>query len=280
MEDHKIFKIMTNNDTKKFIKYVQNNENDEYVGIDFEFYNNKIALWQIAFFYEKIVFIINPKILSKKHIKIIRRKILCSRKYIKILHGSESIDLPYIYELLNKNEKHFIKFIKYFVDTRFLCENIKKKYNLKCSLFDGLYSSNVITHKMYAKLQKTEKIIGPIHKINWKIQNMTYHQLFYAASDVIHLLHFYKKLLSIVPNPNLVIATTKLVMLNKNLNIVPLIHNKNSTHFNKKINDMMEIDYFKSTLNAFSSYMMSKIKNDKLEKIINYVNIKKEFDDQ
>ena len=63
---------------------------------------------------------------------------------IKILHGSESLDIPYIFDKVLLNNKHdILLFLRTIIDTRFLC------FDKKCSLYELLYSTKTINDKQY-----------------------------------------------------------------------------------------------------------------------------------
>lgn len=176
------------------------------IGMDFEFNNNKIGLWQLAFFPKskgKYIFILDPEILEKKcndnftYANIVKQTIFTSKIH-KIVHGADSLDLPYIFNNFLKGDKSSIsKFIRHMTDTRYLCEFIKiykRELNRKCSLYDALLYFNVIDSKKYDELQEVNKKMGPIQHINWDVNNMSTFNLKYALYDVIYLKQFLKKM--------------------------------------------------------------------------------------
>ena len=66
-------------------------------------------------------YINEPSDLIKK--KMLTTRILCNRKVVKILHGSDSLDIPFVYNELLENNVNMIKdFNLSFIDTEFLCE--------------------------------------------------------------------------------------------------------------------------------------------------------------
>jgi hypothetical protein len=273
IDNYQMVKIVTKDDANNFVKFIRK-DNDEkikkYVGIDFEFFKNDATLWQMAFFDNKIIFVIDPSALSEKNIRVIRRKLLCSRNYIKILHGSESLDLPYVFKLLNNNAKYFTKFIKYFVDTRFMCETIKSaSSDMRCSLYDGLYATNTITEDVYKNIKNIEKSNGPIYKIQWNLKMMTQNEIYYAANDVRYLLRFYENMKKKLDDIDFVISFTRLVMINKMLHIIPVRHHAKCipTQFDK----VYKIDYFKSTVISLSSYLCSNKRDTKVDKLLKYL---------
>ena len=105
-------------------------------------------------------------------------------KFIKkILHGSDSLDIPYMYnQLLDKDPEKIISFTKTMIDTRFLCEYYKltksDPSNNKCSIYDeesdrsAIYYFNVISEKQQEKLSDVLKSMPPPHDIVWNIHKM------------------------------------------------------------------------------------------------------------
>ena len=70
--------------------------------------------------FDNEIFIIHPDQLDKNWKIFFIEKILCNEFAFKILHGSDSLDLPYIYDqLLQKNSNLIIKFNRQFADTKF-----------------------------------------------------------------------------------------------------------------------------------------------------------------
>ena len=55
---------------------------------------------------------------------------------IKILHGGESLDIPYLFDQVLKDKKLIKSFCKNLFDTKYLCEygHIEKGFNGKCSI--------------------------------------------------------------------------------------------------------------------------------------------------
>lgn len=165
-----------------------------HVSIDFEFNHGKIALMQLNFGHignNKYIWIIDPKMLDTKQNKIIIEILLTNTKIYKILHGADSLDIPYMYEQLFKgNKEHILKFTKKMIDTRFLCEYYRTSMNdivKKCSLYDALKYFDVINNTKYEELDNIHKKMGPIHKINWSVYNLKGNTLLYTAYDVIYL---------------------------------------------------------------------------------------------
>ena len=79
-------------------------------------------------------------------------KIICSSNNYKIFHGSDSLDIPYLYfDLLNNNTKLIKKFNKKFIDTKYLCEFDYFRQNLnlgKCKIYSILNYNSLLKMKL------------------------------------------------------------------------------------------------------------------------------------
>jgi hypothetical protein len=152
--------------------------------------------------HEPPVFLFSPKSITDESMKIFIEKILCS-PIIKILHGSDSLDCPYIYrDLLDQNLNNFVKFLNSTVDTRFLCELAKHlrdriildpalitsdnntKTN-KCSYYHALLNNGVIDRPTFDDLEKESKKIN--YNKPWDINKLSDIQIRYAVYDVVYL---------------------------------------------------------------------------------------------
>jgi hypothetical protein len=173
---------------------------DHYIGLDFEFSQAKIALAQIGFFPKrkfKFIFVLNPTILSEQQKKLYIKTIFTSNIQ-KIVHGAESLDIPYIFnELFEGNKEYIEKFINYMHDTRFLCEYDKifyDKFDKKCSIYDALLYFNVIKQSKYDEFAKNYEIMGPIQDVQWQLKKMSSFHLKYVLYDVLYLKGFIKQI--------------------------------------------------------------------------------------
>jgi hypothetical protein len=170
------------------------------IGLDFEFNNNKIALCQVSFFplrKFKHIFIFNPQNLNDYQQALLIKTIFTSPMY-RIVHGADSLDIPYIFEelFLNDTEK-ILKFTETMVDTRFLCEYFKifsKFQDKKCSIYDALLYFKVISKNKYNELLEINKIMGPVQNVHWNITKMSSFHLKYVLYDVLYLKGFVLKI--------------------------------------------------------------------------------------
>jgi hypothetical protein len=177
-----------------------------YMGIDYEFNTKKIALMQIMFQIEllntstpiKRYYILYPPELDNKTIKYLKKYAMSNLNILKILHGSESLDLPYIIDdfYLNDNLSKKINFFRSLIDTRYLCEYLNYYYKIDniCRIYDLLVKYNIIDLETKTKLDENEKIMGPIYDIFIDINNLSSELITYAIHDVVYLIDVYKQL--------------------------------------------------------------------------------------
>jgi len=198
-----VIKCNTSDNIKLFLLYsifyhldAIHNSKKMYIGLDFEFNARKIALCQIAFYpfrKQKFIFILDPNDLSDYQTELMIKTVFTSNIY-RILHGSDSLDIPYIFEELFVNDKDkILKFTKTVIDTRFICEYHKittSSENKKCSIYDALLFFNTITKKKYDELNKINDAMGPIQDVNWNVKKMSSYHLKYSAYDVLFLKRF------------------------------------------------------------------------------------------
>jgi len=249
-----------------------------FITLDFEFNTKKIALMQINFEGKKIngftnsfIFIIHPPQFEKSYIKFFNKYILENNKIMKILHGSDSLDIPYLYyDLLENNKTAIINFTKTIYDTRFLCEfnnNITNHPEQKCNIYTSLKDRNVITEEKYNELIKNDEEMGPIYEITIDVHKMTKQLLYYTLYDVLFLKFLYlsyineDRLLHIQINKNsdfyyrdIIPELTRIVFLEKRgilsiINDLKDIIDKMNNYMVKHKNDNMKlIDILDMTL--------------------------------
>ncbi|AYV85444.1 MAG: hypothetical protein Satyrvirus17_4 [Satyrvirus sp.] len=177
-----------------------------YVGIDFEFTNKKIQLSQLNFEHSTepkgIIMIVGPNELGSTIIDDFVEMVFCNKYIKKILHGSDSLDIPYVYEhLLKLDPEKIIVFTRTLIDTRFLCEYYKlsrdEPSDNKCSIYDddpkgsAIYYFGLISLEQQNKLAEVLHSLPPMHDIQWNIFKMSRSQIYYAQYDVLFLKYFY-----------------------------------------------------------------------------------------
>ena len=203
---YKLNVVKTNNDTKFmldfFLKFISNTHlKNRSLSMDFEFNKSKkggkeIAIFQILLEDDEIkkpsdvsnVFLFYPEYLknSEKNILI---QLLTTDNIIKILHGGESLDIPYLFNHLIKDKKLIYLFCKNLYDTKYICEynHLLKHTKDKCKIYYFLKEMNVINSKQFDNLIENEKQMGPIWFIQLDIKNLSKHVILYSSFDVLYL---------------------------------------------------------------------------------------------
>jgi hypothetical protein len=171
------------------------------LSIDLEFNGKSASLMQLHFetFNFNWIFVIDPNTQDDFFIT----NILCNMHIIKIMHGSESIDIPYIFTSLFKNDHKMIDdFTRSLYDTRFLCEYVKHATNhydtkitnkpVSCTIYTALLDFNVIDSTQYKSLMSIYNKMGPVQDVAWSVNNLGKMQLQYAYYDVVYLRQLFK----------------------------------------------------------------------------------------
>ena len=181
-----------------------------YIGVDFEYTNKKIQLAQLNFEHstslKSIIMMVSPSELEPIMMDNFIKLIICNKLITKILHGSDSLDIPYVYKLMLENDpSKIIKFTKGLIDTRFLCEYYKLNRNEasdnKCSIYDqdparsAIYYFKVVSEEQQNKLSELLESMPASHDIQWNIHKMPKSQVLYAQYDVIFLKYFYYRMI-------------------------------------------------------------------------------------
>ena len=251
IKNNKIYHVLVVNNEKKeknmydiFNKYLAS-KSFVYMGIDFEFNkvsktNKDVALMQICLENDKDnvdIVILNPNLISNKNILI---ELLINDNIYKILHGSESLDIPYIFNQLLVKKEYVDQFCNKFYDTKFLCDyyNASQNINLSCSIYDLLLNQEIITQSKYESLYKIEEDMGPIYLIKIDIKNLSDKVLIYSLYDVLYLPELIKKMLTYGKIYNFTIPQISCLVNKSKRNI--------ETEFNEleKIVKLMNIYYF------------------------------------
>ncbi|AYV78409.1 MAG: hypothetical protein Edafosvirus12_8 [Edafosvirus sp.] len=168
-----------------------------YVGIDFEFNTRKIALMQTSFERPKqpvsFIWIVNPGEFNEMQTNFMIKYLMTDLKIYKVVHGSDSLDMPYVYQEMLKNDLNKIKlFTTNVVDTRFLCEyfRINVGQEKKCSIYDGLKFFGTISENKYKELEEINEKMQPIQDLQWNVKRMSSFHTLYALYDVLFLKQF------------------------------------------------------------------------------------------
>jgi len=286
----KIYKILKIDNIKKenkmikkiilFIKNQNNFINDKhYIGIDLEYNKVSKSERQISLMQINIennnniayIFILYPPDIQKKNLNIIK-KLLTHKLMIKILHGGESLDIPYLFNQLLIKKTYINNFCSNFYDTKFLCDYKKlfDKSDLSCSIYTLLLKTNIINQKKYDELDNIEDILGPIYLINIDIYKLDENLLKYALYDVIFLPELVKYFINIndiykfiIPEISNIINKYKRNIEINFINLEKYINKMNTFYI--KINSKMYI------LNTIWKFYYDRIQNEmNILKEINY----------
>ena len=244
--DIKIIKNLE--DEQEFINKInQINQQDKNIKfcIDFEFNGKEIGLMQLYITKLNLIYLLNPEFFTLENKKrLIDKVFLSSNK--KILHGSESNDIPYIFnKLLQRDPNKILLFINNFYDTRFICSYLGFP---KCNLYQALINCNIINKEKLLYLKDIEDKLGKIWKIRWNPKSLNSNEKLYALYDVIFLSRLFRKQKKLCKQQKL-----KINRLSYALRIVLLFRQNLLDNFNiKKINNfeeyfgkILDIDYLK-----------------------------------
>jgi hypothetical protein len=180
------------------------------------------------------IFIIYPPALNNKGIRRLR-KLLCNEKIIKIIHGGESLDIPYIFDDLLKNKNKIKRFLTNLYDTKFLCEFHHYQNNItnKCNIYNLLEEFKIIDKKNIKHLTELENKIGEIYLVEFKINSLSNELIEYALYDVIYLPELIKKFINISEiYKETIREMTSIIYYNKKINKKFIEFNKNINSFN------------------------------------------------
>jgi hypothetical protein len=193
-----------------------------YLGIDFEYTHQIISLAQLNFEHNpllsSIIFIVSPNELEQIIMNNFIDIIMINVRIRKILHGSDSLDIPYIYgNMLDNNPKKIIKFTKSLIDTRFICEYYKVDHgeitSSKCSIYHALIYFKVISDSKYDELNMIHERMGAPQDIVWNIHRLAKSQVLYALYDVLFLKYFYYQMIKMAYyDQNPTIKTNTLIL--------------------------------------------------------------------
>lgn len=187
----------------KFIENQNKNPNEKhFIGIDFEF--NKIskgdrdvALMQINIENDSnvgYIFVLYPPELSNDNLLILK-KLITHKKMFKVLHGAESLDIPYLFNQLLVDKELIDNFCINFYDTKYLCDykNIENNETKRCSIYYLLVNNQVMTQNKLEELEKIEEKTGPIYLVHIDIHKLSHEIFKYSLYDVIYLPELLKK---------------------------------------------------------------------------------------
>ena len=196
---YNIILVKTKQDIIKMIEHFEYfklyDSKKKYIGMDFEFNSSpngkQIALFQINLEYEinnANIYLFYPPDLNSNQLKVLKN-LLIENSIKKILHGGESLDIPYLFKNIftTRNERN--NFCRNLFDTRYMCEylHLDNKIKEKCKIYKILLELNVINNKQYNMLLKNEEDMGPIYEIQIDVRKLDKHTMLYSAFDVLYL---------------------------------------------------------------------------------------------
>lgn len=281
-----------------FIYFLKLKSNFKCIGMDFEFNSStegkKIALFQINLETEKNnanIYLFYPPDLSDKQIKVLV-DLLINKDIKKVLHGAESLDIPYLFKNIFTTNKLRNKFCNNLFDTRYMCEyyNLENRNDSKCKIYHILREMDVIDDVIMKMLLDNEEKMGPIYLVDIDVRNLDEFTMLYSAFDVLYLpallLQFpknetYNKLIPEITCFNYIDRYEDIFnkpfseLLNK-INNFFIIYEKNNffnkiklidiyqTNHDKLINEnqqisyLININYFKKFLKTFIKFIVYK----------------------
>ena len=188
-------------------------------GFDLEFNNEhgtrQIALIQLALYFDNEIIIIF--IDSKPSTLPEFKQLLVDQTVSKIGHGTDSLDIPALYKLLNDNDK-ILLFTKSLYDTRFLCEYLNSLTdNRLCNIYHSIEKFQVIDKEQVDFLAKNEKKLGKFWLTIININTLSKPLIEYAMYDALYLKKLTVNLKAIIKDKqlsyNLITDTTRLILL-------------------------------------------------------------------
>jgi hypothetical protein len=282
---------------KKFIELQNKNLKEKfYLGMDFEYNRVRkterdIALFQINLendSNEGVIFVFYPPELNKQEMSVLI-ELITNEHMIKIIHGGESLDIPYLFDQVLKDKKLIYSFCKNLFDTKYLCEygHIEKNFKGKCSIYYLLEEYKIITHQKLVDLESIEEKTGPIYLIHINIHKINFDVFRYSLYDVLFLPDLIKNFLSkstiytkLIPEISHIVFQYKRNIQSEKFSFIEVkeIVNKHNIHFvedfNKKIpldeiyqyhwlsmydkewNNLIQITYFKDFFETLFRYLV------------------------
>ena len=181
---------------KQYIKFLDKQNKKQLLGIDFEFNKGTIAMAQLNLDYFQIdnmdvVLLFDP---TDKFITQTFRKLMIHKNIWIILHGGESLDIPYMTKQLLKKPKDMVKLFKNLIDTKYICEYTLLNKQGRCKNNYFLQQEGIISKTFLDKMMENENKMGPVYLIHVDVKNLQPLFLMYSAYDVIFLPELIRKL--------------------------------------------------------------------------------------
>ena len=249
-----------------------------FLPIDYEFNTKKIALMQLNFelFHDSknnlsFIYILYPPELDNKSEIFFKDKIMCNKYIYKILHGSDSLDIPYTFnDFFNNDKEKIIQFTNSLVDTKYLCEyhHLDNDIEDKCKIKELLLEHKIINQKHYDNLVKNEEKMGNISDIFIDIHNVSDELIKYSLYDVLFLKYLFIRFINIDKDiyEKFIPELTRLIYLQRR-DIINITENIDNIIFRLNI---ASIEEFGDNLNNIFMTLLFVIYD---KKIINIFNI-------
>lgn len=235
----------------KYIDFIETKKDKQILALDFEFNKGTIAMAQLNLDKFKInnmevILLFDP---TDEFITDVFKKIVIHQNIWLILHGAESLDLPYLTKQLVKKPKDMVKMFKNFIDTKHLCDYTLIHNEGRCKINYFLEQQNIISQKFLKEMLENEKQMGPIYLVYVDIKNLKKSLLLYSSYDVIFLPELIRKLQQNIPFIIIARITQINYMMKYNLlkqfdetkNIISSINNSYFKHLPSLNNRLIDI---------------------------------------
>ena len=181
------------------IKFFLKKTTKRIIAMDFEFNkvaknNRDVALMQINMEDETdtgMILILHPPSLNNQALPILI-ELLTAPNIIKVLHGGESLDIPYLFGQLLKDKKTIDKFCNNLYDTKYLCDYMNIITNdidkiTSCSIYNLLETNKIITKNKVEELNSMADKVDISNVNDIDIKKLDFDVMRYALYDVLFL---------------------------------------------------------------------------------------------
>lgn len=236
---------------EKYIDFLNKQKEKQLLALDFEFNKGTIAMAQLnldkfKIEHQDIILLFDP---TDKFITNTFRKLIIHKNIWLILHGAESLDLPYLIKQLIQKPTDMVKMFKNFIDTKYLCDYILLDKDGRCKINYFIQQENIISKEFLDEMMLNEKNMGPIYLVHVDVKNLKPSLLLYSAYDVIFLPELIRKIKVYVPFIEIIRITQINYMMKYNLlkqyvetkNIIALINNSYFSKLPKNKNKLIDI---------------------------------------
>ncbi|ADO67233.1 putative exonuclease [Cafeteria roenbergensis virus] len=204
---------------ENYIKFLDQHNKKQLLALDFEFNKGTIAMAQLNLDNFQVnnmdvILLFDP---TDKLILNTFRQVVINKNIWLILHGAESLDLPYLTKQLIKQPKDMVKMFQNFVDTKHLCDYTLINEEGRCKINYFLEQQHIISKDFLEDMLKNEKKMGPIYLVNVDVTKLKQSLLLYSAYDVVFLPELIRKLKTKIPFIQIIRFTQINYMMKYNL---------------------------------------------------------------